>query len=127
VIAAAEGSLDLGEILLRQTRLAPEQLERVRALQAEKNERLADLLLEEGLVNADELLAALGHQLDSDEDAPIIRWVNSLFVEAVKERASDIHIQPDAGQVAVRYRIDGEPLPDAHGAEEACCPPSWRA
>ncbi len=45
--------------------------------------------------------------LESDEDAQIIRWVNSLFVEAVKERASDIHIQPDAGQVAVRYRIDG--------------------
>jgi general secretion pathway protein E len=46
--------------------------------------------------------------LESDEDAQIIRWVNSLFVEAVKERASDIHIQPDAGQVAVRYRIDGD-------------------
>ena len=46
--------------------------------------------------------------LESDEDAQIIRWVNSLFVEAVKERASDIHIQPDAGQVVVRYRIDGK-------------------
>ncbi len=45
--------------------------------------------------------------LSSDEDAQIIRWVNGLFVEAVKERASDIHIQPDAGQVVVRYRIDG--------------------
>jgi general secretion pathway protein E len=45
--------------------------------------------------------------LESDEDAQIIRWVNSLFVEAVKERASDIHIQPDQGQVIVRYRIDG--------------------
>ena len=46
--------------------------------------------------------------LESDEDAQIIRWVNSLFVEAVKERASDIHIQPDAGVVVVRYRIDGK-------------------
>jgi general secretion pathway protein E len=45
--------------------------------------------------------------LESDEDAQIIRWVNSLFVEAVKERASDIHIQPDNGVVVVRYRIDG--------------------
>jgi general secretion pathway protein E len=45
--------------------------------------------------------------LESDEDAQIIRWVNSLFVEADKERASDIHIQPDGGQVVVRYRIDG--------------------
>lgn len=49
--------------------------------------------------------------LESDEDAQIIRWVNSLFVEAVKERASDIHIQPDAGQVVVRYRIDGKLYP----------------
>lgn len=49
--------------------------------------------------------------LESDEDAAIIRWVNSLFVEAVKERASDIHIQPDASQVTVRYRIDGQLYP----------------
>ena len=49
--------------------------------------------------------------LESDEDAQIIRWVNSLFVEAVKERASDIHIQPDQGQVVVRYRIDGRLYP----------------
>jgi len=51
VIASAEGSLELGEILLRQTRLTAEQLERVRLLQGQKNERLADLLLEEGLLN----------------------------------------------------------------------------
>ncbi len=49
--------------------------------------------------------------LESDEDAQIIRWVNSLFVEAVKERASDIHIQPDSGRVVVRYRIDGRLYP----------------
>lgn len=46
--------------------------------------------------------------LDSDEDAPIIRWVNSLFAQAVKERASDIHIEPEEKEVLVRYRVDGE-------------------
>jgi general secretion pathway protein E len=46
--------------------------------------------------------------LDSDDDAPIIRWVNSLFSQAVKERASDIHIEPEEKEVLVRYRIDGE-------------------
>ncbi|MBN2196573.1 MAG: Flp pilus assembly complex ATPase component TadA [Polyangiaceae bacterium] len=46
--------------------------------------------------------------LDSDDDAPIIRWVNSLFAQAVKERASDIHIEPEEKEVIVRYRIDGE-------------------
>jgi len=46
--------------------------------------------------------------LESDEDAPVIRWVNSLFFAAVKERASDIHIEPEEREVVVRYRIDGE-------------------
>jgi general secretion pathway protein E len=46
--------------------------------------------------------------LDSDEEAPVIRWVNSLFLTAMKERASDIHIEPEEKEVIVRYRIDGE-------------------
>ena len=46
--------------------------------------------------------------LESDEDAPIIRWVNHLFSQAVKERASDIHIEPEEKEVLVRYRIDGQ-------------------
>ena len=46
--------------------------------------------------------------LDSDDDAPIIRWVNALFAQAVKERTSDIHIEPEEKEVVVRYRVDGE-------------------
>jgi general secretion pathway protein E len=46
--------------------------------------------------------------LESDDDAPIIRWVNSLFARAAKERASDIHIEPEEKEVLVRYRVDGE-------------------
>ncbi len=46
--------------------------------------------------------------LDSDDEAPVIRWVNSLFLQAMKERASDIHIEPEEREVIVRYRIDGE-------------------
>jgi general secretion pathway protein E len=46
--------------------------------------------------------------LDSDDEAPIIRWVNALFFQGVKERASDIHIEPEEKEVVVRYRIDGE-------------------
>jgi general secretion pathway protein E len=45
--------------------------------------------------------------LDATEDAPIIRLLNSLLFRAVKERASDIHIEPYEREVAVRYRIDG--------------------
>src|SRR4030095_8606528 len=46
--------------------------------------------------------------LDAGDDAPIIAWVNSLFAQAVRERASDIHIEPEEREVVVRYRIDGQ-------------------
>jgi general secretion pathway protein E len=45
--------------------------------------------------------------LEITDEAPIIRWVNSLMFNAVKERASDIHIEPGEKEVQVRYRIDG--------------------
>lgn len=45
--------------------------------------------------------------LDINDEAPIIRWVNSLLFSAVKQRASDIHIEPGEKEVVVRYRIDG--------------------
>lgn len=46
--------------------------------------------------------------LDVTDEAPIIRWVNSLFFQALRERASDIHIEPSEREVVVRYRIDGD-------------------
>jgi general secretion pathway protein E len=64
------------------------------------------LQTEEGGANADD--EAASDILDSDEEAPVIRWVNSLFLQAMKERASDIHIEPEEKEVIVRYRIDGE-------------------
>ncbi|MEZ4401695.1 MAG: type II secretion system ATPase GspE [Kofleriaceae bacterium] len=45
--------------------------------------------------------------LDLNDEAPIIRWVNSLMFQAVKERASDIHIEPGEKDVVVRFRVDG--------------------
>ena len=41
------------------------------------------------------------------EDAPIIRLVHRMIVEAVRSRASDIHVEPMADRVILRYRIDG--------------------
>ena len=43
----------------------------------------------------------------SAEDAPIIRFVNSLIFNASKERASDIHIEPGDKEIVVRNRVDG--------------------
>jgi general secretion pathway protein E len=218
-------NLELGDILLRTTRLEPQDLERARNRQVESRERLSDILVEEGMLNADEVLAALARQLDlplrtdlpmediddeyarripisyakqhrilpiggdpelgivnvvasdplamsplddlrilfdgaevqlelasdrlilaainnvfdrgatatdqlaeeatddldelameisgeprdlleATDDAPIIRLVNSMLHHAVKERASDIHIEPFEKEIRVRFRID---------------------
>lgn len=45
--------------------------------------------------------------LDDPNEAPIIRFVNALLTQAIKERASDIHIEPFEKDLIVRYRIDG--------------------
>jgi general secretion pathway protein E/type IV pilus assembly protein PilB len=42
-----------------------------------------------------------------EADAPIIKLVNTIIVEAFKQRASDIHLEPLANKFRVRYRIDG--------------------
>lgn len=43
----------------------------------------------------------------TEDDAPVIKFVNSLLFRAVKEKASDIHIEPFERDFLVRYRIDG--------------------
>lgn len=48
-----------------------------------------------------------GDLLDETSDAPIIKLLNLLLSGAVKDRASDIHIEPYQSNVKVRYRIDG--------------------
>jgi len=45
--------------------------------------------------------------LDDPNQAPIIRFVNTLLTQAIKDRASDIHIEPFEKELAVRFRIDG--------------------
>ncbi|KPK76168.1 MAG: hypothetical protein AMJ79_07835 [Phycisphaerae bacterium SM23_30] len=42
-----------------------------------------------------------------DESAPVVKLINKLIKEAVKLRASDIHVEPMANRVRIRYRIDG--------------------
>ncbi|MDX5410915.1 MAG: type II secretion system ATPase GspE [Thauera sp.] len=45
--------------------------------------------------------------LDSEDDAPIIRLINALLTEAVKENASDIHVETFENRLVVRFRVDG--------------------
>jgi len=41
------------------------------------------------------------------DDAPVVRLVNLIIHQALRDKASDIHIQPEANRVRVRYRVDG--------------------
>ena len=45
--------------------------------------------------------------LDETSDAPIIKLVNLVLAQAIKDRSSDIHIEPYANSLKIRYRIDG--------------------
>ena len=45
--------------------------------------------------------------LSDTVDAPVIKLVNGMLLEAVKERATDIHLEPFEEKLLVRYRVDG--------------------
>ena len=44
---------------------------------------------------------------EAASEAPVVRWVNTMIIRAVRERASDIHIEPTREGLSVRFRIDG--------------------
>lgn len=46
-------------------------------------------------------------EVTSEDDAPVIRFIQLMITEAVKGRASDIHVEPMEDRVRVRYRVDG--------------------
>lgn len=72
---------------------------------------------EEGATNPDDIELADKSREDDDmsidqlremmEDAPVVRLANLIIHQALQDKASDIHIQPEANRVRVRYRIDG--------------------
>jgi len=45
--------------------------------------------------------------IEGSEEAPVIKLVNLMLVQAIKDRASDIHLEPFEKQLRLRYRIDG--------------------
>jgi len=53
-------------------------------------------------------LPAIEDLLETEDDAPIIRLINALLTEALREGASDIHIEPFETRSVVRFRIDGK-------------------
>ncbi|MFH1154509.1 MAG: GspE/PulE family protein [Pseudomonadota bacterium] len=51
---------------------------------------------------------AMGSLQDMAEEAPVVRLVNSILTQAVREGASDIHISPEKNYVEIRFRVDGK-------------------
>jgi general secretion pathway protein E len=75
--------------------------------QARAEQTMADLGDE---LDLEQLAAALNEPtdlLEAADDAPIIRLLNALFAEAIRENASDIHIESFEGRLGVRLRVDG--------------------
>ncbi len=68
---------------------------------------MAEVAEETGTDDDDLMLIDNEDLLDDPDQAPIIRFVNSLFTQAIKERASDIHIEPFDKELVVRFRTDG--------------------
>lgn len=64
-------------------------------------------LADENLDHVSQELEETQDLLESDDEAPIIRLVNSLLFRAVKQKASDIHVEPFEKELVVRFRIDG--------------------
>jgi len=96
-------SLDVQPVLVPAQRIL-EVINDVYGRKADKGGDLGKKDDEEDEGSSEELVDIL----EITDEAPIIRWVNSLLFNAVKERASDIHIEPGEKEVMVRYRIDGE-------------------
>ncbi|MCU7922356.1 MAG: type II secretion system ATPase GspE [Candidatus Thiodiazotropha sp. (ex Dulcina madagascariensis)] len=86
-------------------------------------EKQLSLIYESGSKQSSQIMETMGDDIDldhaaralnqpedllgSDDDAPIIRLINALFTEAIKEQASDIHIEPYENRLVVRFRVDG--------------------
>ena len=87
------------QILEALDRYYPENEEESGSVTKDVNMDAADMAIE----SADEAVSGM----DEDDEAPIIRLVSKLIVDAYKMRASDIHFEPMEKRYRVRYRVDG--------------------
>ena len=97
------------EILVTGPTLLEKALEKVYGeiqKSAEVDEAISGITVISGQEGSEELVD-LSPDKASVEDAPIVKLVNLILQEAIKERATDIHLEPQEGQVTVRIRIDG--------------------
>lgn len=100
IMPLVAGEKDIQEALARA--LAPAETSN---LDLEEIMRDSDDEIEVGKEDKQEL--SLEEMMESAEGAPVIRMVNMMLVEALRSKASDIHIEPQEKTLRLRYRIDG--------------------
>ncbi|TDQ20935.1 general secretion pathway protein E [Raoultella sp. BIGb0149] len=93
-------------------RLAADEFEKLLVLSyqrdsAEARRMMADIGNELDLYTLADELPDTDDLLDSEDDAPIIRLINAMLTEAIKEQASDIHIETYERHLQIRFRVDG--------------------
>ncbi|MEM1112411.1 MAG: type II secretion system ATPase GspE [Pseudomonadota bacterium] len=80
------------------------------AYQRDNNEAVQvaeDLGSDEDLSRLADEIPEASDLMDTEDDAPIIRLINAILSQAVREQASDIHIETFEDRLSVRYRVDG--------------------
>jgi type IV pilus assembly protein PilB len=74
----------------------------------------AEAIIEDEAGAGEDELAPVSEMQVGAEDAPVIKLVYSILAQAVGESASDIHLEPEEGELRVRFRVDGVLKEAAH-------------
>ena len=82
------------------------ELERVYSIHGSLEDAIVEVVGAE-FQDDDMDLASIGEGVSAD-DAPVVKLVNKIIEEAVKEHASDVHVEPFEKSSTVRYRVDGQ-------------------
>lgn len=108
-VAALAEAARIADHPLQYALLAPDVFEeRLAALYRDNAADASDAAGTDGdLASLADNTAIVDDLLDQSEDAPVVRLINALLSEAIKEGASDIHIETQERRLVVRFRVDG--------------------
>ena len=101
-------------MIVSSSRVIDNSINRVYERASDASQKVIDELNVPEAGNVDDLEETKDLLESSDDEKPIIRLVNGLLARAVKERASDIHIEPFEQEIIVRFRVDGMLLDKMH-------------
>src|SRR5689334_2439426 len=97
---------------LKEILLTPEEFEHCLALAYTREPSAAETIVEDlgesvDLAKLTEQLPEVADLLEAENDAPIIRLINALLTQSVREGASDVHLEIFESRALVRFRVDG--------------------